>query len=371
MTKVCHLTSVHQNNDVRIFKKECVSLAKAGYEVYLVAHGESSYTEGVHIVGIGDFHTSRLKRMLVATRVVYKKALEIDAKIYHVHDPELLSCALRLKRKGKKVIYDSHENYVMQIKKKVYLPKIISSLIAKAYYLYETAVVKKLDAVIFPCTMDGENIFQNRAKRTEFISNAPLLAELYDRYNPNFAKDQRTIVHVGMLSHERGITHLVKAADKAQVKLILAGKFVSPEYFQSITAMPEFKAVDYRGFVSREEVLDICSQANIGLCTLLNVGQYYQADNLATKVYEYMSLGLPVIISDTPYAKKINEEYKFGICVNPESVDDIAEAIAYLLDNPETAKKMGVNGRTLVLEKLNWGIEEKKLLALYEQLLGG
>lgn len=370
MTKVCHLTSVHQNNDVRIFKKECVSLAKAGYEVYLVAHGESSYTDGVHIVGVGDF-TCRIKRMLVSARVIYKKALEIDADIYHIHDPELLPWALKLKGKGKKVIFDSHENYVMQIRHRAYLPKLIGAVIAKAYYFYETAVVKKLDAVIFPCTMGGKNIFQNRARRTVFISNAPLLSELYDRYNSSSAKAERTIVHVGTLSYERGITHLVKAAAKAQARLILAGKFVSPQYYESVTAMPEFAAVDYRGFVSREELVDVCGQANIGLCTLLNSGQYFGADTLATKVYEYMSLGLPVIISDTPYAQSINKKYHFGVCVNPECVDEIAQAITYILDNPEKAKKMGANGRRLVFERFNWGIEEKKLLALYAQLAVG
>jgi len=40
-----------------------------------------------------------------------KKALEVDAEVYHFHDPDLLFLALKLKKKGKKVIYDVHENY--------------------------------------------------------------------------------------------------------------------------------------------------------------------------------------------------------------------------------------------------------------------
>ena len=104
------------------------------------------------------------------------------------------------------------------------------------------------------------------------------------------------------------------------------------------------------------------------MCTILNVGQYNKGDNFATKVYEYMSMGLPVIITDSPYTRKVMQEYGFGICVQPDNVEEIASAIRYLLDNPDIAKQMGKNGRRAVLEKFNWGIEEKKLIKLYEDL---
>ena len=105
------------------------------------------------------------------------------------------------------------------------------------------------------------------------------------------------------------------------------------------------------------------------MATIINVGQYNQYDNLATKVYEYMSLGIPTILSKSPYNERIAAQYQFGICVDPENVDEIAEAIRYLLDHPEEARQMGENGRRAVKEEFNWGVEEKKLLALYEDIL--
>ena len=50
-------------------------------------------------------------------------------------------------------------------------------------------------------------------------------------------------------------------------------------------------------------------------------------------------------------------------------MDEIADAIRYLLDHPDEARQMGENGRCAVKEEFNWGVEEKKLLSLYEEVL--
>lgn len=108
---------------------------------------------------------------------------------------------------------------------------------------------------------------------------------------------------------------------------------------------------------------------HIGVAILLDRGQYHKADNLPTKVYEYMQKGLPVIIYNSEYVKRVLKEYKFGIAVDPENVDQIANAIKYLCTHPKEAIEMGRNGRRAVLEKYNWQKEEKKLIRLYAEIL--
>ena len=133
--------------------------------------------------------------------------------------------------------------------------------------------------------------------------------------------------------------------------------------------MQEYNCVEYKGFLNKDGMLALMEQVQIGASTLLNVGQYDKIDTLPTKVYDYMSMELPVILSNTPFALKMNEKYHFAICVNPSDPVEIADAITWLKSHPKEAIEMGKNGRRAIEEELNWQKECEKLIDFYNQLL--
>ncbi len=366
--KVCHMTSAHKSQDVRILKKQCTSLAKAGYEVYLVAPGDSYEENGVRVIGVGENVGGRLKRMTQMSKRVYKKALELNCDIYQMHDPELLAHARKLKRRGKKVIFDSHENYAVQISAKAYIPKPFRKAVSAIYGRYQDRIFKKIDAVIFPCLKNGKHIFEGKCKNVITLGNEPMLEELYDNYVDDKRKNSTSVCYSGGLTYIRGVSHIIKACYASESKLILAGNFTPESFKQEMMNSKEYECVDYRGFCSRDEILKIYAECSVGACNLLNVGQYNDVDHLATKVYEYMSMGLPVVLTDYAYARKINEKYNFAVLIQPDDIEEIAQAIKYLKENPDIAYEMGQNGRRAILEEFNWGKEEKKLLQLYSAL---
>ncbi len=366
--KVCHITSAHQAKDGRIFERECVCLAKAGYDVSLVAvNVEEEECKGVKIVNVDAEKGNRIKRFLLTTKKVRDKALGLGADVYHIHDPEMLLHALRLKKSGAKVVFDSHEFFGYQILERQYIPKCLRSVISRMYMALEAYVCRRIDVVVQVCTLQGKDYFEGRCRRSVFITNYTDFSE-EQKVDVN-ADKERKVVHAGGLSYERGISHLVEAAAFTKAEVVLAGKFETQAYYGEVKKMDGYNNVDYVGFVKRDELLPIYARCVAGVATLLHVGQYHKIDTFPTKIYEYMRLGLPVILSDSSYNMRMNDRYGFGICVAPDKPIEIAKAIDYIIANPEEAVQMGERGRKLVEEKFNWRVESKKLVELYNYLL--
>lgn len=375
--KVCHLASKHKMNDMRIFEKECKALAKADFDVTLIGFGETAKTEtsdGVRCISLVCPVKNNLELLRKRNKLIYETAIKVDAALYHIHEPELLPVAKKLKRKGKIVVFDSHEFYGWQLRDNIHKIKIIKvspsfmKVLGKLYMHYEERVCRKLDAVIQVCTMNEVDYFANRCNKSLFIRNLPN-SDDYKRKTPiNFSNDI-SIAMIGGITKERGITELIKATSQAGSRLALAGDFTPKSYRTELEQMPEYKCVDYKGFLDKEGMVAVLEQVQIGVSTLLNVGQYDKIDTLPTKVYDYMAMELPVIISDTAFANKMNEKYHFAICVDPSDPDAISNAILWLKHHPEQALEMGRNGRKAIEEEFNWEKESKKLVDFYKELL--
>lgn len=362
---ICHVTSAHDRYDDRIFLKECKSLREAGLKVNLIVHDEleNEKKEGVDIYSTGKKYCSRWKRIFEGNKSILNTAMSISADIYHLHDPELLLIAKRLKKEGKKVVFDSHENYSLQIKEKEYIPVIMRSAISRLYGWVEKRLLRYVDAAIIPCSFEGNNPLKGKTRIVEYINGYPSMKVFYDHYQADCIKED-SICYVGGLSEQRNIKNLIKAAALLKVKLVLAGEFSSEEYKNEILSMPEMEFVEYRGKLNWCEIREIYQKTKIGMSILKNSGQYGKMDNLPTKVYEYMSMGLPVIISDSPY-NRIVEREGVGICVDPLNIEEISHGINRLLENPQECSDMGERGRKIIREMWNWEEESKKLLNIY------
>lgn len=363
--RVCHMTSVHESTDTRIFLKECVSLAKSGYDTYLVAYGKSYIRNNVRVIGVGRKEDNRIKRILKGARRIYEEALKIDADIYHFHDPELLPYGKKLKDKGKVVIYDSHEDVPRQILAKTWIFLPFRKLVSIVYERYEKTVAVKLDCVI-TATPHIKEIFKKAGINAYDVKNYPVLDDICGK-NEDYDSRDNYACYAGGLTEARGIMSMIRAIDQCQGKLLLAG-ILDEEYKEKLKKLPGYAKTEFLGFLDREDIEAVYNKSRVGLAVLKRTPNH--VNSLAIKLFEYMAAGIPVVCSNFPLWIEIIEKKGCGICVEPENIEEIENAIQYIFDHPQKAKEMGNKGKHLVKERYNWSVEEKKLLRIYENCKG-
>ncbi len=363
MCRIAHLTSAHPRNDPRIFIKQCRTLAANGYDVTLVvADGKGdAHMDGVAIADVGRL-PGRLQRILKTTRKVFDKALALDADIYHFHDPELIPAGLKLKRRGKTVIFDSHEDVSRQLQGKPYLGPVSRRVLPALFSAYERFACSRFDGIV-TATPFIRDAFLKINPVTVDINNFPIIDELASA--DSWSTKRKEVCYVGAISGIRGIRQLVEAGTllRSGARLNLAGRFFDPAAEAEVRAHPGWQHVSDFGFLDRAGIRDVMSRSLAGMVTLLPLPNHI--DSLPTKMFEYMSSGIPVIASNFPLWRDIVEGNRCGICVDPLDPHAIAAAIDHLVTHPDIARSMGERGRQAVLEKYNWGIEAARLTDFY------
>jgi glycosyltransferase involved in cell wall biosynthesis len=363
--KICHITTVHPRFDIRIFYKECLSLSSV-YDVNLiVADGKGDELTGsIKIFDVLRGRKSRLNRILRTSRRAYKKALDLNCTIYHFHDPEFLFYGLMLQRKGNKVIYDVHEDLPKQVLSKGYINPILRKLLSTLIKRTENYIVPRLSAIV-TVTQSINNRFSELNRHCYIINNYPKFNE--SGLQDFIAEKKNEICYIGSITKVRGTEELIDSIEDIDVHLNLAGNFESDAFKARLMSKPGWGKVNYFGYISPKETYEVMLRSFAGISTLYPEPNYLTSQ--ATKIFEYMYAGIPVIASDFPQWKEFIDKNKCGICVNPKNPVLISEAIIYLKNNPDIAKKMGENGKQAVTSTYSWKTEEQRLLDLYSIIL--
>ncbi len=329
---------------------------------FIVQAREKENKDGVNIIPLRVVK-NRIERLHLLRKQAFKKAADLDASIYHFHDPELINVGLKLRRIGKKVIFDIHEDVSGQILTKSYIPGVFRKPVSCLYSIYERRMIKKMDALIC-ATPFIEKKYSKLNNMVVNINNYPILNELVA--TTDWDKREKAVAYIGGITEIRGVCQIVESLEYCDTELYLAGAFDCEKTKQKIASLKGWKKVKYLGQVDRQKVKEILSKVKAGMVTFLPAPNHIESQ--PNKLFEYMSAGIPVIASNFPMWKGIVEKRNLGICVDPLKPKDIASAINKIIYD-KNGEIMGLNGRKAIEEEFNWDRESKKLFELYERML--
>lgn len=365
--KITHLTSLHRFNDIRIFHKECKSLALHGYDVSLIAKaGKDELIDGIKIIAINE-QTNRLKRFFISSIDVYQKAISIKATIFHFHDPELIPIGVLLSLQGKKVIYDVHEDLPRQILSKAWISPFLRYPVSFFAGFTEWIASRFFFSGIVPATPKIAARFPS--SKVALVQNYPKLDELTSAQDKPWLSRKTQITYIGSIDETRGVIENINALElltNNDIRMVMAGPFSSKALELKCKRLEGWKRIDYHAWLSRNELMRELGQSIAGLVILHPTPAYI--DSLPIKMFEYMLAGIPVIASDFPLWRKIINANNCGVLVDPLNPIETANAVNWIVEHPEEAERMGQNGRKAVVQNYNWSMEEKKLLDFYKRL---
>ncbi len=371
--KVTILSSVHLALDNRVFYREARTLARAGYEVTLIAvHDRAEVRDGVRIVPLP--RVARARRPLL-WRAVGQMARETGADVFHFHDPELLLLSPWLRRAtGRPTIYDIHEANADFIAVKEYIPAMARRPLAGLFRRLEPRLAAGESGLIFADEAIAAD-FATFAKPKVTLFNFPGQELIDAGAVAPLARPEPLVLYLGGMERNRGAGLMLEAfaqvaAQLPAARLRLVGHFAPPELADDMRAEAARRgigqAVEFVGRVPFAQVGEHLAAARVGWVTWGAVAK--NRKNIPTKLFEYMAYGLPVVSSDLPSTRPFVPA-EVGLLAGADDATGHAAALLRLLNEPATAEGLGAAGRRRVAEEWNWAAMEPRLLGLYEAVL--
>ena len=391
--KVCFLADKHDLFDDRIYWKMAVPLKDKGYDVYYLLIGDEikkgTTKEGIkyEVLKIKTFSKNRYLNFLLKNinpnnnyKILLKKAIKVNADIYHFHDLWINKIGKRLKNLKHKpvVFYDAREPYAedyISLIKTNRIVKIAIGVFSRLIDRWEKRKAKNYDLVI-----TNENIVRDNFRKKIGKAKVESIFNFTDNYmdyqNFTLAQKKYDFIYCGGITNSRGamkILEAIKIAKKTipKIKMVFVGRYTPSNLefrLQEFIDNNDLKNnVQLFPFVKYAEVSDFYNMSKIGLITWLP--KKALTIKMPIKIFEYMAFALPIIGSNFGHIKEYIEQENCGIVVNPANPDEISKAMIVLLTDNDKYELYSNNGRKATLEKYRWDFEFNRLIGFYTEAL--
>lgn len=309
-----------------------------------------------------------------------------NCDLVHIHQFSQYVPVIRLFNRDIKIVLHMHSEWLNQLEKQIIRKRIAKSDLIVGCSDY---ISQKIEQA-FPAFKHKVVTVYNGVHHLQFKPETKRMSA-NRKGNPH-------LLFVGRVSPEKGIHVLIRAVRQLveqypSIQLDIVGGIASApkEFIVDLSDDPKVKDlaefyptpgsngqnyydclknmckgsleshVNFTGRVPYQEIIEYYREMDI----LINPSL---SESFGMSLVEAMSAEKPVVATRVGGMVNVVDNGKTGIIVEPDDEIDLAQAISYLIENPELREKMGKAGRERIMEKFSWEAVARSLLSEYRKL---
>lgn len=377
-------------------ENEAVSLVKAGHEVFLFClhYGQQKQSEVINGIEVKRYLSNTLEYKVSALaytiplytflmkRKIRQFIKENEVEVLHIHDIRIAGAVFGVNKKYKlPTVLDLHENRPEIMRFYPHLLRFPGKYVisSKKWKNKEEEFIRKATTVIV-VTSEAKDEIKKRLPidtdkivevpntvRQSFYKSPRVYPEILKQYSNSFV-----VLYIGDTGLRRGLKTAIKSVHLIKnkienIKLVIVGKNTTDIILKNLVKNLQVEAhVDFLGW--KDQSLFQSYILSSAICISPLHRNVHHDTTYANKIFQYMSLGRPVLGSNASAQEKIIKKANAGLIHQDRDVKDFSNKVLELYNNKDLREEFGKNGSEFIENEFSWENTSKKLLHVYANL---
>ena len=377
-------------------ENEALTLIENGHQVFLfcLSYDGISSEEVINGIQVRRYASSNFEYKLSAlaytvpfysnrlSKKVVDFAINNQIEVLHVHDMRVAGAVFKANKKlNLPVVLDLHENRPAIMKYYPHLQKFPGKYLIslKKWKKKEEEFIKRSAKVIVVTEQAKDEIVSRvdtdrdkiivvpNSVRQSFYEKSVDDKTILDRYTNDFV-----VLYVGDTNIRRGLLTAIEASQELskQIKnyrlVIVGNSTTDPVLKRRVGELNLNEFVDFRGWQDLSLFPSYIKSSNVCISPLHR--NLHHDTTYANKIFQYMSFGKPLLVSDATAQKEIVEISNTGLIHEEKNVKDFKEKVLTIYSDTKLAEDFGKHGKEFVQTKFSWEITSKDLVQLYDEI---
>ena len=348
-------------------ENEAIELINAGHEVFLfcLKYGDELKEETINGIKVKRYPSNQLEYKLSAlayTIPLYSFLMKKKIKQFlndfsvdaiHIHDMVIAEAVFSAnKNLGLPVVLDLHENRPEIMRFYPHLKKFPANILIslKRWKKKEEQFINKTDTLIVITEEAKKDVLNRCAITPNNIVLVPntVRKSFYENYVSNgVVAKEFNLLYIGDTGARRGLQTVVESLvflskEIKNIKLTIVGK-VNADLKRLANKLNVVDFVSFEGWQNETTFQSYIADSTICLSPLHR--NIHHDTTYANKLFQYMSLEKPLLVSDATAQKNIIEKVNAGLVHKEKNVQDFTDKVLTLYNNESLRTQLGKNGK--------------------------